>query len=287
MHDQVLKFGSYIVDALTEYNQPIMIYIPPYAELRGGAWVVVDPTINPTHMEMYADELSRGGVLEPEGTVEIKFRRKDLEKTMQRLDKTCIQIVEKLTSPQLNPDEKAELQKRLAARQEKLLPMYHQVAIQFADLHDTPGRMEEMGVITDILKWHSSREFFYWHLKRRLLERQLKRKMKPVTHNVGEGELNSMLHRWFVEDRGTVNAYMWEDDKAMVQWLTEQIREDSMDNAVSDNIRCLQREHVLQQVRSLIQDNPEVAMDSIVHITQHMTPSQRSEVTRILANMDT
>ncbi|XP_065927175.1 acetyl-CoA carboxylase 1 [Magallana gigas] len=93
------------------YNQPIMIYIPPYAELRGGAWVVVDPTINPTHMEMYADELSRGGVLEPEGTVEIKFRRKDPEKTMQRLDKTCIQIVEKLTSPQLNPDEKAELQK--------------------------------------------------------------------------------------------------------------------------------------------------------------------------------
>eukprot|EP00105_Crassostrea_gigas_P035036 XP_019919184.1 PREDICTED: acetyl-CoA carboxylase 1 [Crassostrea gigas] len=257
-----------------------MIYIPPYAELRGGAWVVVEPTINPTHMEMYADELSRGGVLEPEGTVEIKFRRKDLEKTMQRLDTTCIQIVEKLTSPQLNPDEKAELQKRLAARQEKLLPMYHQVAIQFADLHDTPGRMEEMGVITDILKWHSSREFFYWHLKRRLLGRQLKRKMKPVTHNVGEGELNSMLHRLFVEDRGTVNAYMWEDDKAMVQWLTEQIREDSMDNAVSDNIRCLQREHVLQQVRSLIQNNPEVAMESIVHITQHMTPSQRSEVTR-------
>ena len=35
----------------------------------------------------------------------------------------------------------------------------------------------------------------------------------------------------------------------MVEWLTEQIREDSIDNAVSDNISCLQREHVLQQVR--------------------------------------
>jgi ABC-type phosphate transport system auxiliary subunit len=80
--------------------------------------------------------------------VEIKYRRKDLEKTMQRLDETCIQIVERLSSPQLNPDEKAELQKRLAARQDRLLPMYHQVAVQFADLHDTPGRMEEMGVIT-------------------------------------------------------------------------------------------------------------------------------------------
>ena len=46
-----------------------------------------------------------------------------------------------------------------------------------------------------------------------------------------------------------LQAYLWEDDKAMVEWLTEQIREDSIDNTVSDNIRCLQREHVLQQVR--------------------------------------
>lgn len=26
--------------------------------------------------------------------------------------------------------------------------MYHQVAVRFADLHDTPGRMQEKGVIT-------------------------------------------------------------------------------------------------------------------------------------------
>ena len=55
MYDQVLKYGSYIVDALRKYNQPVLIYIPPHGELRGGAWVVVDPTINPEHMEMYAD----------------------------------------------------------------------------------------------------------------------------------------------------------------------------------------------------------------------------------------
>ena len=98
----------------------------------------------------FLPSICRAGVSEPEGTVEIKFHRKDLEMTKQRLDKACIWIVEKLSSPQLNPDEKAELQKKLAARQEKLhvLPMYHQVAVQFADLHDTPGRMEEMGVIT-------------------------------------------------------------------------------------------------------------------------------------------
>ena len=76
MFDQVLKFGSYIVDALREYTQPVLVYIPPFGELRGGAWVVVDPSINLRYMEMYADEEARGGVLEPEGTVAIKFRMK-------------------------------------------------------------------------------------------------------------------------------------------------------------------------------------------------------------------
>ena len=37
-------------------------------------------------MEMYADPHSRGGVLEPEGTVEIKYKDKDIKATMRRLD---------------------------------------------------------------------------------------------------------------------------------------------------------------------------------------------------------
>lgn len=85
MYEQILKFGSYIVDHLREYNQPILVYIPPFGELRGGAWVVIDPTINQRHMEMYADTDARGGILEPEGVVEIKFRMKDLTKVMHRL----------------------------------------------------------------------------------------------------------------------------------------------------------------------------------------------------------
>ncbi len=55
MFDQVVKFGAYIVDGLREYKEPVFVYIPPHAELRGGAWVVVDPAINARYMEMYAD----------------------------------------------------------------------------------------------------------------------------------------------------------------------------------------------------------------------------------------
>lgn len=86
MYEQIMKFGAYIVDGLKEYKRPIFIYIPPNGELRGGAWAVVDPTINPRYMEMFADNTSRGGVLEPEGIVEIKFRTKDILKTIHRID---------------------------------------------------------------------------------------------------------------------------------------------------------------------------------------------------------
>lgn len=59
MYEQVVKFGAMIVDALRSYRQPILVYIPPHAELRGGAWAVVDSSINPAYMEMFADPESR------------------------------------------------------------------------------------------------------------------------------------------------------------------------------------------------------------------------------------
>lgn len=75
-----------IVDALREYEHPVYIYLPPHGELRGGSWVVVDPTINEEKMEMYADPDSRGGILEPAGIAEVKFRLPDQLKIMHRLD---------------------------------------------------------------------------------------------------------------------------------------------------------------------------------------------------------
>ena len=54
--------------------------IPPKAELRGGAWVVVDPTINNDFMEMYADPaVDEEASLEPPGICEVKFRSPDPE----------------------------------------------------------------------------------------------------------------------------------------------------------------------------------------------------------------
>ncbi len=46
LFEGVLQAGSLIVEALRTYRQPVTVYLPPGAELRGGAWVVVDGQIN-------------------------------------------------------------------------------------------------------------------------------------------------------------------------------------------------------------------------------------------------
>lgn len=70
MLQAILKEGAKIVDGLSSYRHPVIVYLVPNGELRGGAWVVLDPSINPEQMTMYVDNESRGGVLEPEGIVE-------------------------------------------------------------------------------------------------------------------------------------------------------------------------------------------------------------------------
>ncbi|KTF87604.1 hypothetical protein cypCar_00010440 [Cyprinus carpio] len=253
MYDQVLKFGSYIVDALREFSQPVLVYIPPHAELRGGSWVVIDPTINLQHMELYADRESRGGVLEAEGTVEIKFRKKDLLKTMHRIDAVYSRLAEQLGNPELPSQERKDLEAKLKSREEFLLPIYHQVAVQFVDLHDTPGRMQEKGVITDILDWKNARSFFYWRLRRLLLEEVVKGEIMQANQDLSNGHIQSMLRRWFVETEGTVKAYLWDNNKVVVD---------------------------------LVQANPEVTMDCIIHMTENISPSQRAKVCHLLATMD-
>ncbi|KAK2111372.1 hypothetical protein P7K49_011118 [Saguinus oedipus] len=82
-------------------------------------------------------------------------------------------------------------------------------------------------------------------------------------------------------------AYVWDNNKDLVEWLEKQLtEEDGVRSVIEENIKCISRDYVLKQIRSLVQANPEVAMDSIVHMTQHISPTQRAEVVRILSTMD-
>ena len=54
---------------------------------------------------------------------------------------------------------------------------------------------------------------------------------------------------------------------------------------LSENIRCLKRESALAQVRSLMQETPEIGLDSIVHIVQNLSPAQRAEVAKAIGRL--
>ncbi|XP_055926217.1 acetyl-CoA carboxylase-like isoform X1 [Argiope bruennichi] len=287
MYDQILKFGAMIVDALRQYNQPILVYIPPHAELRGGAWVVVDATINEKHMEMYADTDSRGGILEPEGTVEIRFRKKDLVKTMHRIDNVCKDILKQLSSTEITAEQKSNLEKQLQLREQALLPIYHQVALTFSDLHDTPRHMMDKGAIQEIIPWNKSRTLLYWRLRRLLLQNRIKADILSVKPSLSDGEVDSMLERWFVEEHGAVNQYLWDDNKTVVDWLTMQLDNTLERSQILENIDCLRRDAAISQIRSLLKSHPDIAMDSVVHIIQNMNAQQRTDVLTTIRAFDT
>jgi acetyl-CoA carboxylase/biotin carboxylase 1 len=156
MYGEILKFGAKIVDGLRNYKHPVFVYIPPNGELRGGAWVVVDPSINPDMMEMYADTQARGGILEPPGICEVKFRDVEQRETMHRLDSVLIDLDSKLLLSKSGADLDT-LKGQIKAREKLLAPLYSQVAHEFADLHDRAGRMLAKGCIREILDWRSAR----------------------------------------------------------------------------------------------------------------------------------
>eukprot|EP00930_Biecheleria_cincta_P026767 TRINITY_DN18824_c0_g4_i1.p1 TRINITY_DN18824_c0_g4~~TRINITY_DN18824_c0_g4_i1.p1 ORF type:complete len:2184 (-),score=502.75 TRINITY_DN18824_c0_g4_i1:163-6714(-) len=200
MYGEVLKFGAQIVDALVDYKHPVFIYIPPCGELRGGSWVVVDPSINPDVMEMYADVDSRGGILEPAGIVEVKFRAQQRVEMMHRLDKKLAELSEQLKTADGNAAE--EIRKKIRQREEQLQPMYTQVASEFADLHDRAGRMKAVGAVREGLEWPKSREFFYWRLRRRIAEQRLTRDLCAADSEIAHQTAQKLLAGWLEEELG-------------------------------------------------------------------------------------
>jgi acetyl-CoA carboxylase/biotin carboxylase 1 len=243
MFHEILKFGAMIVDALVEYKQPVFVYLPPQAELRGGAWVVLDTKINSDVIEMYADPTSRGGVLEPEGIVEIKFRKPQLQELMHRLDKQCIALK--------SAPESAETRTALGQREDELMPVYRQVAVEFADLHDTPGRMLAKNAIRGIVAWKDSRRFFYWRLRLRLEEFACRTSLSPSLNDlISISDARQILQQLFGEKNAT--------DRDIVAWLDAGGRD-----AVKTYADDLARQRRREQFQALVEEDPELLVEML------------------------
>ena len=195
MYGEILKYGAYIVDALREYTQPIFVYIPHGGELRGGAWVVIDSSINPEMMEFYASDTAKGGVLEPEGVVDIKFRKADLVKVMKRTIPGMNGETSTGGTPTKDKDSALSAAEKSKKLEKDLMPTFKQLATHFASLHDTPGVMLHKRAIKEIVPWDSSREFFAGRLRVRVAEERVKALIRTAAapHEVLPEEISGVM----------------------------------------------------------------------------------------------
>jgi len=285
-----------IVDALVNYKQPVFVYIPPHAELRGGAWVVVDPTINSDVMEMYAAKEGRGGVLEPAGMVEIKFRKADLLKAAYRLDPSLVKMSEKLKELKAAGSERevAELEAEISTREDRVFVCYRQIAEHFADLHDTPGRMKAKGVISEVVPWKRSRSYFYWRLRRRLGEMNLIRKLQAasITPDKPSSGLSSkesikLMQSWFVRAResgllrgvapsASESVSTWDDDRAVLAWM-----KDEHDNILR-NVKEIREKSVRSAVLELGREDPGSVVKGMLDLIEQLDQRQKEAVVKML-----
>ncbi len=307
MFEEVLKFGAYIVDSLRDYRQPVIVYMPPHSTLRGGAWVVVDPTINEQYMEMYADPSARGGVLETEGTLDVKFRKKDVIATAHRLDEKLRALDQELAALE-SPDasstvsagaasasaasaaspssissssgspgirSKESILKDIRTRESLLFPTYHQVATQFADLHDTPGRMRAKNCLDGVIRWENARELFYWKLQKRIKECKWVKRITSVIDEVSPrvsnlAPLSNNSESWR-EARRLLNGFittaagksppadLLTNDQTWFQVATQN------EAAIESAISSFKNERMISRMREIISGSNQVSQGSSMY----------------------
>jgi acetyl-CoA carboxylase/biotin carboxylase 1 len=245
MYGEILKFGAQIVDALRNYKHPVFVYIPPGGELRGGAWVVIDPTINPDKMEMYADKESRGGILEPPGICEVKYRAAEQMATAERLDPILKELEDELTAIS-SQEETDKIKQEQITRKKMLQPIYLQAAHEFADLHDRAGRMKAKNVISEILDWRTSRSFFYWRILRRQKEDGIKNSIVASSANVlSLSEAGKRLEGIFPGELDNRAAVEWLNaNSAAVEALVKSVRMEFAGQALSRVVEGLSPDEV-------------------------------------------
>ena len=122
--------------------------------------------------------------------------------------------------------------------------------MQFADLHDTAGRMKHKGVIVDVIAWKRSRAFFYDRLRRKLALATVYHHLHLSNPSLTVSQMTSMVRRWLFEAQK--QAYLWEDDKAVVEWIDKQL----MDNGETFK----KDSYIQQQIDSECSD----------HLTEHL-----------------
>ena len=225
-------------------------------------------------MEMYADENARGGVLEPEGIVNIKFRRDKQLETMARLDATYAQLKRSLADPSLSQDQQSDIKVKLTEREQLLSPVYSQISLQFADLHDRAGRMQAKGTIRHPLQWKNARRFFYWRLRRRLDEESILKKMAASSTRGPTARERNLLTLQSL----TGITQFETDDRAVASWYEENKK------SVHAKVEAMRADGVAFDVAALMRGNKDGGLKGVKQVLDMLPVAEREEVMKYLTS---
>jgi acetyl-CoA carboxylase/biotin carboxylase 1 len=223
-------------------------------------------------MEMYADEDSRGGVLEPEGIVGIKYKKDRQLETMARLDPTYSDLKQQSLVKGLTADQQNEIKAKMTERENLLLPVYLQIALQYSDLHDRAGRMKAKDVIRSPLQWTNARRFFYWRLRRRLNEEYVLKRMAT-------SQSKELVSR--ASNLRTIEAWVGipnfdTDDMSVALWYEENRAN------ISSKIEALKGESVAYDVAALLRGNKNGGLKGVAQVLSMLPVDEKEEVLKWL-----
>uniref|UniRef100_A0A1I8FS22 PAZ domain-containing protein n=1 Tax=Macrostomum lignano TaxID=282301 RepID=A0A1I8FS22_9PLAT len=247
MHDQWTP--------LCKYPSPVMVYIPPQAELRGGGLGCDRP--------MYADADAAAGCWSPRAPSRFATGSGELVKTIQRLDDRCAALL-KAVSTGGDAEAARSAERALLARQKELLPAYTQVCAALRRRCTT--RLAGC--------WRRSA-----HSASSGANRTVARRL-PVLAGAGCS--------WTRRTGSAASAHYDSDNAAVADWLSEQLAEfesGQSSGSLAGHITQCRRDHALAQMQSLLSSNPSVAMDAVVHALGTMAPEERARVETYLGSL--
>ena len=192
---------------------------------------------------------------------------------MARLDPTYGDLKRKSMEKGLTTEQANEIKAKMTERENLLLPVYLQIALQYSDLHDRAGRMKAKDVIRMPLQWKNARRFFYWRLRRRLNEEYVVKRMAASQSKelVSRGANLKTLEAWSGVPRFDT------DDMSVAMWYEENRK------TIHDKIEGLKNEAVAFDVAALMRSNKNGGLKGVAQVLSMLPVDEKEEVLRWLA----
>ena len=215
-------------------------------------------------MEMYADPWARAGVLEPEGIVEIKFRRDKILATMNRLDETYAKLKIESENESKSSDERKEAANELVKREKELYPTYQQIALLYSDLHDRVGRLSAKNCAQPC-EWTQSRRYFYKRLRRRLDEEAVYTRLSKADPSLDRLAKFSLLANVYSQKDIDID-----DDSKVAQFIEEDRQ------TIDEVVHAVESRHIESQISTFAQSNRRGTLEGIAKLMESLSQDERN-----------